>query len=213
MFRRSRLCFLTALGTLAGCAPGPRPAAPPRDEQALIQAALDHIQSKKADYKIGATDLLEFSVFQQPDLERKLRVSQNGSVTLPLIGAVRVGGLSTTEAEELIAGKLKEYVINPQVTIFIREYANHRVYVLGEVAKPGSIDLPAEAKLTVLEAVTLAGGFTPVAAADRTKVMRVIDGKSQTLTIEVSAITRRGEKQRDIPLEANDVVYVPQSFF
>jgi polysaccharide export outer membrane protein len=118
-----------------------------------------------------------------------------------------------TEAEALLSEKLKEYVINPQVTLFIKEYGNKKIFLLGEVTKPGSYELPAESKLTVLEAVTMAGGFTPIAAPDRTKVIRTVDGKSQSFMIVVSDITKRGEKQKDIALEPNDVVYVPQSFF
>ncbi|MEK7281672.1 MAG: polysaccharide biosynthesis/export family protein, partial [Chloroflexota bacterium] len=132
---------------------------------------------------------------------------------LPLIGDVKVGGLSVSEAQDAISTKLKDFVVSPQVTIFIDEYGNKKVFVLGEVKTPGSYELPTESKLTVLEAVSLAGGFTPIAALDRTKVIRVVDGKNQSYIIEVSAITRRGEKERDIPLEPNDVIYVPQSFF
>ena len=111
------------------------------------------------------------------------------------------------------ATKLKDLVISPQVTIFINEYSNKKVFVLGEVKSHDSYELPTESKLTVLEAVSLAGGFTVIAAPDRTKVIRVVDGKNQSYIIEVSAITRRGEKEKDISLEPNDVIYVPQSFF
>jgi polysaccharide export outer membrane protein len=114
----------------------------------------------------------------------------------------------------LVAGKLQDFLINPQVTIFIKEYGNKKIYVLGEVKKPGAYELPVESRLTVLEAVSLAEGFTPIAAKDRTKIIRSMrDGKSLSLTIEISAITTRGEKEKDIPLEPNDVVWVPQSYF
>ena len=204
---------------LAGCAGGdkgtgaaPAPAAS-SNEAAVVESALKQIQAQKVDYKIGGADLLDITVYQQTDLDRKLRVSQKGTISFPLVGMVTVGGLSISEAEAALSAQLKEYVVNPQVTIFIREYGNKKIFVLGEVAKPGSYELPTESKLTVLEAVSLAGGFTPIAAPDRTKVIRNSDGKSQSFTIEVSAITKRGDKQKDMPLEPNDVVYVPQSFF
>lgn len=202
---------------LAACA-GPRktPAVPglsAASEDAAILSALKQVQTTKVDYKISPTDLVNLTVFQQPDFDRTMRITQNGTISLPLLGTVKIGGLSVTEAEALLSEKLKEYVINPQVTLFIKEYGNKKIFILGEVKSPGSYELPAESKLTVLEAVTMAGGFTPIAAPDRTKVIRAADGKSQSFTIEVSAITKRGEKQKDIQLEPNDVVYVPQSFF
>ncbi|HAM35944.1 MAG TPA: polysaccharide biosynthesis protein [Elusimicrobia bacterium] len=182
-------------------------------EEAALQSVLQNLQTKKSDYKLGGADLIEITVFQQPEMSRSLRVSQNGTITFPLIGTVKVGGLSVAEAEEALSTKLKDYVISPQITIFIKEYGNKKVFVLGEVTKPGSFELPTEAKLTVLEAISLAGGFTGIAAPDRTKVIRNIDGKSQSFKIVVSDITSRGEKHKDIPLEPNDVVWVPQSFF
>lgn len=182
-------------------------------EEAAIQAALQQLQTAKVDYKLGGADLIDVAVFQQPDLDRKVRVGQNGTISFPLAGTVKVGGLSVPEAEEVLKEKLKDYLVNPQITIFIKEYGNKKIFVLGEVKSPGSYELPPESKLTVLEAVSLAGGFTQIAAPNRTKVIRLRDGVSQTITIEVSAITQRGEKQRDIPLEPSDVVFVPQSYF
>ncbi|MDD5658180.1 MAG: polysaccharide export protein, partial [Elusimicrobia bacterium] len=180
----------------AGCA-GLRPAASApasakaaanqeQAEAAALESVIRTIQDKKTDYSIGGADLLEIQVFQQEELDRKLRVSQNGSITFPLVGTVQVGGLSAAQAEEALKAKLKEYLINPQVTIFIREYGNKKVFVLGEVSKPGSFELPTESKLTVLEAISLAGGFTGIAAPDRTKVIRNMEGKSRSFTIAVS---------------------------
>ncbi|MBI5630434.1 MAG: polysaccharide export protein [Elusimicrobia bacterium] len=182
-------------------------------EEAALMSALQDVQNKKADYKISGADLLDITIYQQQDLDRKVRVSQNGTISFPLIGIVEVGGLSVNQAEEAISKKLRDYLISPQVSIFIKEYGNKKVFVLGEVKKPGSVELPTEAKLTVVEAISLAGGFTPIAAPDRTKIIRTMDGKSQILTVEISAITKRGEKQKDLFLEPSDVVYIPQSFF
>ena len=225
------LCFALACSlAVAGCAasspahtptgPAPTassaPAGQAQSEEAAIKEALEQVKvqsQSKTDYKIGGTDLIEIKTYQQPDLDRKIRVSQNGTVSLPLVGLVKVGGLSLNEAEAAISDKLKDFVINPQVTLFILEYGNKKIFLLGEVAKPGSYELPTEAKLTVLEAISLAGGFSAIAAPDRTKVIRTVNGQSQSFFIEVSAITKRGQKEKDMTLEPNDVVYVPQSFF
>lgn len=182
-------------------------------EEAAIQAALAQAQTVAATYKICPADLLEISVYQEKDLERKVRVGPDGLVTLPLAGSVKVGGLSVPQAEQAILNQLRRYVINPQVSVFIKEYGNKLIYVLGEVQKPGSYALPTEASLSVLEAVTLAGGFTQYSAGDRTRVIRKNAGKTETITIPLTSITKGGDKSRDIPLEPNDVVYVPETIF
>lgn len=182
-------------------------------EDAAIQTALQQARTAKSDYKISSEDLLDITVYQQGDLNRKLRVSQGGDVSIPLIGIVKVGGLTLSEATEVITSRLKEYVINPQVTLFIEGYGSKMVFVLGEVVRPGSYQLPPEQRLTVVEAISLAGGTTPIAAPDRTRVIRDADGRNQVINVEISAITKRGEKDKDIALKPNDVVYIPQSFF
>ncbi|MCM2324332.1 MAG: polysaccharide export protein, partial [Oligoflexia bacterium] len=164
-------------------------------------------------YTISNADLINVSVLGETDMDRQVRVSQSGTITYPLIGSVKVGGLSTSQAETEIATKLNDYLRGAQVTVFIKEYGNKKVFVFGHVNKPGAIEIPTETKLTVLEAISQAGGFTALAAPDRTRVVRMLNGVSQAFTIEVSAITKRGEKDKDIALEPNDIVFIPESYF
>lgn len=182
-------------------------------EEAAIASAIQQIESKKTDYHISGADLIRISILGEKDLDREVRVSQNGTITYPLIGSVTVGGLSTSEAEAVIAGKIGDFVRGPQVTVFIKEYGNKKVFVFGHVNKPGAVEIPTETKLTVLEAISQAGGFSPLAAADRTRVVRLVDGKSQSFTIVVSDITKRGEKDKDMALEPNDIIFIPESYF
>ncbi|HBA59661.1 MAG TPA: hypothetical protein DCZ92_02330 [Elusimicrobia bacterium] len=182
-------------------------------EQRLIQDALDYKNKSQVNYKIQPGDLLEITVFKETDMNRTVRVSGNGTLTFPLAGNIKLAELTVPEAEALLAAKLSEFLVNPQVTAFIKEYGNKQIYVLGEVKKPGAITLPAERRLTVLEAITLAGGFTELAAPDRTKVLRNANGQNQNLQVEISRITKQGDKSADIFLEPNDTVFVPQSFF
>jgi len=151
--------------------------------------------------------------YQEKDLERKVRVSPDGVITMPLAGSVKVAGLGVVEAEQALTERLKRFLIAPQVSIFIAEYGNKQVYVLGEVAKPGSYPLPTEAGLTVIEAITLAGGFSQYAAPDKTRIIRKKPGGSSNIPIDISAVTKRGDKSKDLQLEPNDVVYVPESVF
>ncbi|MCX5783034.1 MAG: polysaccharide export protein [Elusimicrobia bacterium] len=214
--RGYRLIFVLPL-ILCACS-GPQKKAETSAQQEIIEkqqleSALEAIGKSKLDYKIQPGDLLEISVYQEKDMDRTVRVSGNGAVSFPLAGSLSMAGLSVPQAEEMLAEKLSQYLVSPQVTMLIREYGNKQVYVLGEVKKPGSLEIPAERNLTVLEAITMAGGFTEIAAQDRTKILRSENGKSRSIEIEISRITKRGDKAADIYLEPNDVVFVPQSFF
>lgn len=203
--------------------PAPAPAAAPASpdkrkaaetaEAAAIAAALQQVTRSKTDYKISAADLISVTVYQDQEMNRKVRVNANGTVSMPLIGSVKIGGMTLIEAQTTIETKLSKYLVSPQVSLFIEDYGNKMVYVMGEVQKPGSYPIPTEKSLTVLEAISTAGGFTPIAGQDRTRVLRNVNGASVTYTIEVKAITQQGQKDKDIVLEPNDVIYVPQSFF
>ena len=182
-------------------------------EEAAIAAAVQQTQVKKEDYRLSGADLLQITVYGVKDMDRLARVGQTGSISYPLVGEVTVGGLTVPQAEAALAAKLKDYLRDPQVTIFVKEYGNKKVFVFGQVKSPGAVELPTETKLTVLEAVSQAGGFTQISAPDRTRVIRLVDGKSQSFVIEVSAITKRGEKDKDMTLEPNDIVFVPESMF
>lgn len=182
-------------------------------EAAALAVAVQQVAAKKSDYLISGADLIEITVLGEKDLDRQVRVSQNGTITFPLVGSIKVGGLTTAQAEAALASGLKDYLRAPQLTVFIKEYGNKKVFVFGQVKKPGAVELPTETKLTVLEAISQSEGFTNIAAPDRTRVVRMVDGKSQAFTIEVSAITKRGEKDKDIVLEPNDIVFVPESMF
>jgi len=215
---RLKTVFLSAVCALglAACSTAPRAASslPPQVmEETQIQAAMQQVAKNRTDYKIQSGDLLDITVYQEKDMDRTARVSGNGIVTFPLAGNLKLAGLSVPEAEAHIASQLSQFLINPQVSVLIKEYGNKQVYVLGEVKKPGSIEMPVEKPLTVLEAVTLAGGFSELAAPDRTKVLRTENGKSVSIEVQISRITKLGDKNADIPLNPSDVVFVPQSYF
>ena len=164
-------------------------------------------------YRLQPGDLLEIQVFMEDDMLRTLRISGEGSVTFPLVGNVQVAGYTVSEAEDRLAHALKTYLKNPQVSILIKEYGNQTVYVLGQVTKPAAIELPPEKSLTGLEAITSVGGFTDVAATSKVRVLRMENGVQKTLDVDVTQITKQGNKALDILLQPGDVVFVPQSMF
>jgi len=214
--------FLALAAAALGACATPRPSAAAdaqraQAEAAAIATAVEQAhaqeQTRTKDYRLSGADLLEITVFGQKNLDRTVRVSQDGTITFPLVGSVRLGGLTTAGGEAALAASLSEYVRDPQVTIFVKEYGNKTVFVFGQVGKPGAVSLPAETPLTVLGAVSEAGGFTRIASPDRTRVIRLVDGRSQTFVIDVSAITKRGENDKDMILLPNDIVFVPESIF
>jgi polysaccharide export outer membrane protein len=189
------------------------PAAAATAEAAAIASAMQQIVRSKNDYRLKPADLISVTVYQDKDMDRKVRINTDGTVSLPLIGAVAIGGLTLADAQASIEGKLAQFLVSPQVSLFIEDYGNKTIFVMGEVAKPGSYPIPAESRMTVLEAISTAGGFTAIAAQDRARVLRYVNGASVTYTINTKEITQQDQKEKDMVLEPNDIVYVPQSFF
>ena len=164
-------------------------------------------------YLLQPGDLLEVTVFREEDMSRVARINTNGTITFPLVGIVKVSECSLSEAEKILTDNLKRYFKNPQVSILIKEYANNTVYVLGQVKKPSSLKIPPEKNLTVLEAITSAGGFTEIANTSKVKVLRMENGKQKSIDVDISQITKQGKKSLDINLMSGDVIFVPQSMF
>jgi len=170
--------------------------------------------NQEAEYKIGTGDVLTITVYEQADLATKARVDAKGVINFPLIGSVTVGGLTVSETEETITTLLKaDYLVNPQVSVFIEAYHPKKVFVMGFVNRPGEYELSKDRPTTILEAITMAGGFKEGAAQNGTKVVRMENGKEITIQVKVTDITNKGYKEMDIPVQAGDIVVVPESFF
>ncbi len=173
-----------------------------------------HSSSK---YLIESTDVLNIKVFDVPELSLTVRVSDEGILAYPLIGDMQVEGLTTQEVENILEERLRNgYLKNPEVSVdldfkVMEQTREKEVYVLGEVKTPGAIPLSGK-YLTVLEAVTKAGGFSEFAAPNRTKVIRVEDGVEKTIKVNLNKV-KKGDKSLDIILKPGDVVVVPESYF
>ena len=160
------------------------------------------------EYRVGPKDLLEISVFGAEELSRTVRVSEDGKVSLPLLGEVLVDGLTKSELEKKLADLLGEkYVQNPQVTVFIREYQSKRVSVLGAVEKPGPYQLLG--RQTLMQIVSEAGGLTRDAGSDIIIIRQLPDGTSTSLRISIDDLFLKGDAKLNVPLEAGDIVNIP----
>ena len=166
------------------------------------------------EYTIHSEDVLEIKVYEHKDLTTKVRVSASGDITFPLIGQVHAAGLTVNQLCEKIKELLSDgYLVDPQVNVFINSYHPEKVFVMGAVRNPAAYELSREKPTTVLEAISRAGGFTEQAAPNRTKVIRVDSEKGETIKVKVTDITKKGDKSKDIPLQPNDIVFVPESIF
>jgi polysaccharide export outer membrane protein len=161
------------------------------------------------DYLIGPEDVLEITVWRNADLSKLVSVRPDGRISLPLIGDVTAVGKTASQLAEDIANKLKEYKENPQVSIVVKEVNSYAIYVLGEVAKPGKY--PLKSKTTLLQAITLASGFTPTAARNKIVVFRF--GKDGEGQIKIKAsyddIVLRDGSNQNIELKPGDQIVVP----
>lgn len=174
-----------------------------------------HAQSNPAvrEYMLGAGDVVRVMVFQNPDLTAESRVSETGSISYPLIGAVPVGGLSLAAAERKIAQMLKEgnFVVQPQVTMQLVQVRANQVAVLGMVNRPGRYPMETfNARLSDMLAV--AGGVA-IGGADTIFLTGVRDGKPYLREIDVARLLTRGGvgSDVDLPLSPGDTLYVDRA--
>ena len=166
------------------------------------------------DYVIQPGDLLRVQIFQEDDLTREVRVTQGNSITLPLIGAVDVAGLTPKQAQDLIRGLYdRDYLVNPQVNVGVTEYAPRTVNVLGAVHNPGAIPFPQEEGLTLVDAIARAGSFNRYADRRKVKLSRTNDnGRTVTEVIDVDELMESGTND-SWPLRRDDVIFVPERIF
>ena len=174
-----------------------------------VGAAVAKTEVPKGNYILQPQDLIRVQVFQEEDLNREVRVSQELTVTLPLIGTVEVRGKTARQVEELVQ-KLydRDFLVNPQVNVFVVEYWKRFVKVFGSVGTPGVVVFPPEEGLTLLDAIARAGGLSRLADKKRVILTRVgLDGSPVTTTINVEDLLSRGTGE-DVPLQPDDVINV-----
>jgi protein involved in polysaccharide export with SLBB domain len=159
---------------------------------------------------LGAGDLVEVRVFQEADLSGAYRLSPEGTVDYPLCGKVPLAGMTSSGAADALTQCLaRGYLRRPQVSVLIREYNSKKIFVFGEVQKPGTF--PYEENMSIVQAITLAGGFTKVASKNGTQVTRLVDGQEQKVRVPVEDIGVG--RERNFSLKPGDIVFVPESFF
>lgn len=179
-----------------------------------MPAGSDHAIEKSSlivttDYILGPEDVLEITVWRNTDLSKTVTVRPDGKISLPLIGDVSAVGKTTVQLAEDISVKLKEYKENPQVSILVKEVNSYAIYVLGEVTKPGKY--PLKSKTTLLQAITIASGFTPTAARNKIVVFRFAKDGAGQIKIKASYddIVLRDGSNQNIEMKPGDQIVVP----
>jgi len=166
------------------------------------------------EYILGPADEIELRVWGYDDLYQLITIPPNGTATFFPVGKIKVSGMTSTELEESYKEKLKVYVKEiPSVTVVVKEYNYYRLYVLGEVNKPGLYPYPG--RLTVMQAISMAGTYTRRAQLHRINVVRVDRDEpsiARVATINLEDIMRKGDITQDVVLHPGDIVFVPSSF-
>lgn len=161
-----------------------------------------------SDYRIGPNDTIEVSVYQMQELSRSVRVSSRGTITLPLLGSIQAAGKTVPELEdEIIALLAADYLQDPQVSLYVREYTSQKVTVEGAVRSPGIY--PLSGKTSLLQAIVVAGGVTEYANPRGIIIFRIIDGQRMAAVFDLREI--RGGNAEDPQVYGDDLIVVDQS--
>lgn len=175
--------------------------------QDKIPAAKDAAKPVVPDnYIIGATDSITVTVFKEPTLSNTLLVRPDGMISMPLLGDVRAAGRTTTQLADEITVMLKKYVQDPNVTVVLGQVNSKKIYLLGEVTKPGPVDMTPG--MTFLQAIATAGGLTQFANSKKIYILRVDGGKERKISMQYKRALR-GDMSLNLDLNPGDTIVVP----
>jgi len=177
---------------------------PPSDQ--LMEKLSNAVSSE---YIIGAEDVLEITVWRNVDLSKIVQVRPDGRISMPIIRDIMAVGKTPSQLAEEMTSKLREYVQNPVVAVSLKEVNSSNIFMLGEVARPGRY--PLKSKTTLLQGITIAGGFTPIAARNQMVIFRFAESAPgmKRLTASYDDIVLRGGINANFELKSGDTVVVP----
>ena len=179
--------------------------------QSAVPAMVDDTVKKSAtadpNYVIGAQDVLDINVWKEPDVSRIVPVRPDGKISLPLLNDVQAAGLTPAQLATQVTESLKKFVTNPQVTVIVTVINSQRVYILGEVNRPGAF--PLIPGMSVLQALSSAGGFTQFAKVKSIFVRRLENGKEAKYPFNYREVISGKKPEQDVLLKAGDTIVVP----
>jgi polysaccharide export outer membrane protein len=158
-------------------------------------------------YHLQPGDVVDVSVWKEPDLQHEILVRPDGGLTFPLAGEIDATGKSVEDVRAILAERLKRYVPAPVVTVALKTIGGNRIYVLGKVNRAG--EFPFSNSLDVMQAISLAGGATPFAALNDIVILRRQNGRQQAFNFHYSDVARGRDLAQNIELQSGDTVVVP----
>ena len=177
---------------------------PPVDPGPAPKVAGDHI--------LTPGDLIEIKVYQEADLTTATRIPESGRIVMPMLGEVPVGGMTVPAATRMIREKLEEkFIQNPQVTLTVVEQARKLFTVLGQVQRPGTFRFPERDSINLIQAIGIAGGYTPVGDPTRITLKRVVNGKPQVLKLNAKQMA--SDASMPVEVRSGDIISVGERLF
>lgn len=158
-------------------------------------------------YVIGPEDMLGIAVWKEPDFSSTVPVRPDGKISMPLLGDVEASGKTPTQLAEDLTVKLKKYIDDPRVTVVVTAINSKRIYILGEVNHPGTINM--SPNMTVLQAISAAGGPTAYANTKKISILRTVQGKQTKFAFNYKEVIKGNDTQQNIQLMAGDTIVVP----
>jgi polysaccharide export outer membrane protein len=158
-------------------------------------------------YSIAPEDVLTIDVWKEPEISRTVPVRRDGKISLPLLNDVQAAGLTPTQLSAEIVEKLRATIVHPQVTVIVAQMSSLRIYVLGQVTHGGAYPLVPEMK--VMQALSIAGGFTPYAHLKKIYVLRTENGADKIFPVNYKEVISGRKAEQNIHLKAGDTIVVP----
>jgi len=178
-------------------------------EQPSVQQLEEGATAASAEYVIGAQDVLTISVWKEPDLSLQgVEVRLDGKISVPLVDDVQAAGLTPNQLKDVITERLKDYVTAPQVTVIVSRVGSKNVYIMGEVAREGAVQMLPQ--MRVLDALAIAGGFTPFAGKNHIKIIRGHSANPAEFTFDYDRFVDGEDVAQNILLLPGDQIIVPQ---
>jgi polysaccharide export outer membrane protein len=171
------------------------------------QGSLATAGAPSGDYRIGAGDSIQITVWREPEISAGVVVRPDGKISLPLINELYVTGKTPMEIQAVITEKLAPFVKDPNVTVTVREIRSRKVYILGEVGRPGSYQILQPT--TILQLLTDAGGLQPYAKSKSIYLMRVVNGQQQKFPFNYKEVVSGKKIEHNILVEPGDTIVVP----
>jgi polysaccharide biosynthesis/export protein len=180
--------------------------APAKAAQATAHQGNSLVDNKA--YVIGENDVLDIDVWKEREISRTIPVRPDGKISLPLIGEIQASGMSPLQLQDDIAQRLKGFLANPEVTVIVTDPRSHHFNIVGQIAKPGTY--PLSQSMTVLDAISVAGGFRDFAKETKIYVLRTVpDGSQERLPFNYKDAIKGKKPEKNVVLKPGDTIVVP----